>query len=221
MKNLLNKISLLSIIVLLFSCAEKSKEKTSRTDILPFYNEATFTPKWFDSDTQIPTNFHKIPVFSLTNQNGETVSNQTIDGKIYVADFFFTSCPGICPQMTKNMALIQEEFLNDTSILLLSHSVTPNTDSIPKLKAYAEEKGVVPGKWHLLTGSRKEIYDLGRKAYFAEEDLGITKKESDFLHTENFLLIDKKQHIRGIYSGLNLGAIHQLIADIKTLKKEN
>ena len=220
MKNILSKISLGFIALILFSCAEKPQEKTSRTDILPFYKEATFTPNWFDSPDEVPKNFHKIPSFSLTNQNGATISTKTVENKIYIADFFFTSCPGICPQMTKNMALLQEEFLTDTSIILLSHSVTPAKDSVSQLKMYAEEKGVISGKWHLLTGTRKEIYDLGRNAYFAEEDLGLTKKASDFLHTENFLLIDKNQHIRGIYSGLNLGAIRQLIADIKTLQKE-
>lgn len=222
MKNL--QLLLKSIIVLsllgFYSCAEKKQEKTSRTDILPFYNEATFTPNWFESSSDVPTDFHKIPAFSLTNQNNETITEESLNGKITIADFFFTTCPGICPKMTKNLKIIQDEFLKDEEILILSHSVTPIKDSVPVLKRHAEGKEIVSGKWHLLTGDRKQIYDLGRQAYFAEEDLGLTKKESDFLHTENFLLIDKNRRVRGIYSGLNKTAIQQLIADIKTLKKE-
>ncbi len=122
--------------------------------------------------------------------------------------------------MTSNMLLIQEEFKDDDEVLLLSHSVTPEYDSVPILKHYAEAKGVIPNKWHLVTGERKAIYSLGRHGYFVEEDLGMPKGEDDFLHTENFILIDKKRHIRGIYNGLNKTAIAQLIADIKTLKKE-
>ena len=137
-----------------------------------------------------------------------------------MVDFFFTSCPGICPKMTANMNILQEEFLKDDDILLLSHSVTPEKDSVTVLKRYAEAKDVVSNKWHLVTGSQQEIYKLGRKDYFVEEDLGIEKDVDEFLHTENFVLIDKNRHIRGIYNGLNKTAINQLIADIKTLKAE-
>lgn len=122
--------------------------------------------------------------------------------------------------MTSNMALVQEAFKEDDGVLLLSHSVTPEYDSVPILKTYADTKGVIPNKWHLVTGERKTIYDLGRYTYFVEEDLGVPKGEDDFLHTENFILIDGNGHIRGIYNGLNKTAIAQLIADIKTLKKE-
>ncbi len=202
-----------------FSCKRTvSEEKSSRVDMLPYYNEATFTPNWL-----LPTEnrgFHKIPSFSLTNQEGETVTGATFDDKIYVADFFFTSCPGICPKMTENMTLVQEAFKNDDDVLLLSHSVTPETDSVLTLKNYAKAKGVLSNKWHLVTGDRKQIYDLGRYAYFVEEDLGKEKTEDDFLHTENFVLVDKNKHIRGIYNGLNKTSVQQLIADIKTLREE-
>jgi protein SCO1/2 len=122
--------------------------------------------------------------------------------------------------MTTNMAVLQETFFEDDEVLLLSHSVTPVTDSVPILKNYAETKGVNSNKWHLVTGDRQQIYNLGRKAYFVEEDLGEEKTEDDFLHTENFVLVDKNKHIRGIYNGLNKTSIQQLIADIETLKKE-
>ncbi len=199
---------------------EPVKERTSRTEVLPYYNEASFSPHWFSKNSDSINALHRIPRFRLINQLGDTITEETFADKIYVVDFFFTSCPGICPKMTSNMALIQEAFKKDNGVLLLSHSVTPEIDSVPILRNYGEDKGVQPNKWHLATGERKQIYDLGRYAYFVEEDLGITKDENDFLHTENFILIDKSKHIRGIYNGLNKTAISQLIADIKTLQKE-
>ena len=211
---------LLFVFVLIVSCNNKA-EKTSRVANLPFYEDATFTPHWLDAGSDEVKEFHKIPDYSLTNQEGETVSSQTFKDKIYVADFFFTTCPGICPKMTANMSVLQEEFKDDDEILLLSHSVTPKIDSVAALKDYAIAKNVNSSKWHLVTGERKTIYDLGRQAYFVEEDLGEPKTEDDFLHTENFVLIDKNKHIRGIYNGLNKTSVQQLITDIKTLEKEN
>lgn len=215
------KIKILAILIfsVLFSC-KKGNEKTSRVATLPFYKEASFTPHWLTPNSEEEKTFHKIPSFSMTNQNGETITNKTLENKIYVADFFFTTCPGICPKMTNNMSLVQEAFKNDKDVMLLSYSVTPEKDNVVVLKDYALNKDVNSKKWYLLTGNRKEIYDLGRKSYFVEEDLGVEKSEDDFLHTENFVLIDKKQHIRGIYNGLNKNSVMQLIADIKTLKKE-
>ena len=192
----------------------------SRVETLPYYNEASFTPKWLNNVEDLET-FHKVPSFNLIDQNGESVTEQTFKEKIYVTDFFFTTCPGICPKMTENMALVQEAFKDDPEVLLLSHSVTPETDSVQVLKTYAENKGAISNKWYLVTGDRKQIYDLGRKTYFVEQDLGQEKDEDEFLHSENFVLIDKNKHIRGIYNGLNATAVQQLIADIKTLEKEN
>ncbi|MEN8879473.1 MAG: SCO family protein [Polaribacter sp.] len=205
------------LLLFLTSCKNSNK---SRVDTLPYYNEATFTPHWISPDNDTLNEFHKISPFKLTNQDGKIITEQTFKDKIYVVDFFFTSCPGICPKMTANMNILQEEFLKDDDILLLSHSVTPEKDSVTVLKRYAEAKDVVSNKWHLVTGSQQEIYKLGRKDYFVEEDLGIEKDVDEFLHTENFVLIDKNRHIRGIYNGLNKTAINQLIADIKTLKAE-
>ncbi|MCI2227834.1 SCO family protein [Polaribacter sp. MSW13] len=198
----------------------QKKEETSRVDALPYFNEASFTPKWISPTSKELTSFHRIPDFNLVNQNGETVTQKTFENKIYVADFFFTTCPGICPMMTSNMYKIQEEFKNDNDVLLLSHSVTPEKDSVVKLKEYALEKKIDDKKWHLVTGDRKQIYDLGRQFYFVEENLGEPLGIDDFLHTENFVLIDKNKHIRGIYNGLNRASIAQLIVDIKALKNE-
>ncbi|MEL6535698.1 MAG: SCO family protein [Bacteroidota bacterium] len=196
-------------------------ENRSRVQRLPFYNEATFTPHWLAPNDPALETFHRISPFQLINQEGDTVTHETFRDKIYVADFFFTICPGICPKMTSNMSRVQEAFLNDDEVLLLSHSVTPEMDSVPVLKEYAEAKGVLSEKWHLVTGSQQAIYRMGRQDYFVEEDLGMSKGEDEFLHTENFVLIDGKGHIRGIYNGLKKHSINQLIADIRTLKKES
>jgi protein SCO1/2 len=207
--------------LLLFNCKNDTrKQLDSRVATLPFYKEASFTPHWLKSGSEAQKMFHQIPAFNLMNQEGETITEATFTNKIYVTDFFFTTCPGICPKMTANMDILQQEFKTDAEILLLSHSVTPETDSVPVLKAYAENKGIDSKKWHLVTGKRSEIYDLGRNHYFVEEDLGETKTDADFLHTENFVLIDKNRQIRGIYNGLNKTAVQQLIADIKTLQLE-
>lgn len=221
------RIVLLFLLVLTISCKEQIKKEnikvveTSRVDYLPFYQDESFTPHWLTPGSKEEKSFHKIPDFKLLNQLGDTISQSTFENKIYITDFFFTTCPGICPQMTDNMAKIQEEFKEDDDILLLSHSVMPNTDTVSALKNYANNNNVIDNKWHLVTGDRNEIYALGRDHYFVESDLGEVKTIDDFLHTENFLLIDKNKHIRGIYNGLNRASIAQLITDIKALKGEN
>mgnify|MGYP000657498841 CR=1 FL=1 len=187
---------------------------------LPVYNPADVNPKLVDQSLVLIRRNHKVLDFSLINQNGETVTQQDYEGKIYVADFFFTRCMTICPVMTNNMGVLQEEFLNDDDVKFLSHSVTPSIDSVSVLKTYAEKNGVIDSKWHLVTGDKTEIYNLGRNEYFVENDLGIPKDINDFLHTENFLLIDKNKHIRGIYNGLNRASIAQLITDVEALLKE-
>lgn len=194
--------------------------ETSRVDYLPYYSDESFTPHWLTPNTDDERNFHKIPDFNLTNQLGEAVTQKTFKDKIYITDFFFTTCPGICPKMTGNMYKVQEAFKNDKDVLLLSHSVMPATDSVPVLKQYAEDYEVISGKWHLVTGDKNDIYNLGREQYFVENDLGEEKSIEDFLHTENFLLIDKNKHIRGIYNGLNRASVAQLIIDVKALKQE-
>lgn len=210
--------------LLLLGCQNPTEEeKTSRVDHLPFYNGPDFTAHWIKPNSDSLKDFHKISDFQLVNQLGDSISQQDLENKIYVADFFFTTCPGICPKMTKNLKLIQEAFPDDDQIRILSHSVTPSIDSVSVLKEYAENKGINSRQWFLLTGDRNGIYDLGRNAYFIEEDLGLEREEfgSEFIHTENFVLVDKNQHLRGIYNGLNKNSVHQLIADIKTLKKES
>lgn len=208
------------------ACKQKVKkeniktEETSRVEYLPYFGEESFTPNWLTPGSKEEKAFHKIPDFKLTNQLGDTITQKTFDDKIYIVDFFFTSCPGICLKMTSNMSKIQEAFKEDTDVLLLSHSVTPTIDSVATLNAYANKYNIKANKWHLVTGDKKEIYNLGRNHYFVENDLGELKSVDDFLHTENFLLIDKNKHIRGIYNGLNRASMAQLVTDIKALKQE-
>lgn len=197
-KNLLFLISVMTMI----ACSE-SKQDVRKAVTLPFYNEATYTPNWMSPDDSKSKTFHRISLFKLTNQEGEIIAEKSFENKIYVVGFFFTHCPKICPKMTTNVMLLQDEFLKDDDVLLISHAVTPGIDSVSVLKRYADNRGIVSHKWHLLTRSKQEIYKLGRKDYFVEENLGMTKEKDEFLYTENFVLIDKNRQIRGIYNGLN------------------
>ncbi len=187
---------------------------------LPYYNGPDFTPVWFNGATQVPGNFHSIPSFSFIDQDGDSITEKNIAGKIYVADFFFTACPGICPKLTKNLKIVQDTFQNDPEIILLSHSVTPLNDVPEVLKKYAGNYGVMDNKWFLLTGNKDSIYSIARNGYFADEDLGMKKDTSDFLHTENMLLIDKHRRIRGIYKGTSPAEMQNIINDIRLLKEE-
>lgn len=212
--------SLVALAVMTLSSCTEKEQNGSRVDALPYFSEASFTPQWLEADAPELANFHQIPSFELTNQEGELITEKTFEGKIYIVDFFFTSCPGICLKMTESMGKLQEEFMSDDDVLFLSHSVTPKKDSVPVLKSYADAKHVVSGKWHLATGDQKQIYQLGRQQYFVEEDLGLAKEDDEFLHTENFILVDHNRRIRGIYNGLNKSSMRQLAHDIKCLKKE-
>lgn len=205
-------ILLLSIL----ACGSASVEEGTA---LPFYNSADFTPEWISKDQTEYAQIHRIADFSFKNQEGQLISNQALMGKIYVADFFFTSCPSICPKMTSNLTRVQEEFRGDTDVQLLSYSVMPWVDSVSVLKSYAEIKGIDIRQWNLLTGAQEDIYDLARTSYFAEREIGIDKNSDEFLHTENFILVDGKGRIRGVYNGTLPVEVTRLITDIKTLKK--
>ena len=186
---------------------------------LPIYQPAMVSTELVDSAIQHQIKYHKIADFSLINQNGDTITQATYKDKIYVADFFFTTCQTICPIMTDNMVDIQKEIKNDEEVLLLSHSVTPQIDSVAQLKRYAIKKGVIDSKWNLVTGDKGEIYRLARKSYLAVKDDGMPD-DYGMVHTENFMLIDKKRQIRGYYDGTKKDEIKRLLKDLKTLKKE-
>jgi len=186
---------------------------------LPIYQPSMVSFQLVDSTIQHIKRFHKIDNFSLLNQNNSIVTNETYDGKIYVADFFFTTCPGICPIMKENMITLQDEFIDDDNILLLSHTVMPEIDSVKVLKKYSQEKGVVDSKWNLVTGDKKQIYNLARKSYLVAEDIA-SSNGYEMIHTENFVLVDSKRRIRGFYDGTDKNVMSNLINDIKILKRE-
>lgn len=185
--------------------------------MLPVYQPSMVDKSLVDSTLHYTKKYHRVNDFSLVNQNGDTITQDNYKDKIYVADFFFTTCPTICPIMTKNMGEIQEVIKDKPDIMLLSHSVTPEIDTVAQLKRYAVEKGVLDYKWNLVTGDKKQIYELARKSYLAVKNDG-DGGPFDMIHTENFILVDKKKRIRGFYDGTNREDIDRLLEDIKILE---
>ena len=202
------------ILVFVISCS------TNNTYI-PYYNSPDFTPYFLSNGEKIEEIIsHKISDFSFINQNEKTISNKEIEGKIHVANFMFTSCTSICPDMTGNMKFIEEAFSNDPRIAILSYSVTPWIDTPDKLADYVEFNDIKTNNWHFLTGNKSEIYSLARESYFAEETIGFSKDSTDFLHTEYFVLVDKTKRIRGIYNGTLMLEAQQVVKDINALLEE-
>nr|AOE10051.1 SCO1/SenC family protein [uncultured bacterium] len=186
---------------------------------LKIYNPADVNPRLVDFSMKHITKDHTIADFELTNQNGQKITNKNYKDKIYVADFFFTRCQTICINMAYNMSELQDFYKKDADILFLSHSVTPVIDSVAVLKEYADRKGVIDGKWNITTGAKTHIYELARKSYFAVLDEG-TGDENDFIHTEQFVLVDKEKRIRGYYDGTEKEDMEKLKKDIVLLKEE-
>lgn len=221
MKSLLYKYRKFFIVLILFSVITislfYSALKPQKT--LPIYNPADVNPELVDSTVQYKSKYHTIADFSFVNQNGDTITQKNYEGKIYVADFFFTTCGSICPKMTTNLADVQKAVLNNPKVMLLSHTVFPEVDSIPVLKAYAIKHGVVDSKWNLVTGDKKDIYTMARKSYLAVK-LGRPDQLYDMVHTENFVLVDQKRRVRGFYDGTNKEEIKRLLDDIDFLCKE-
>ena len=199
------------IIVLFYNALQPRK-------VLPVYQPADFNPELVDPELAHVKKYHTVADFALINQNGDTISQADYEGKIYVADFFFTTCLTICPIMTDNMGYLQSQIKDDPEVLLLSHSVTPEIDSVPRLKEYALEKGVMDRKWNLVTGDKKQIYELARKSYLAVKTDG-DGGPFDMIHTENFILVDKDRRIRGTYDGTKKEDMERLLADLEILKK--
>ena len=199
-----------AITLFLFYGALKPKKT------LPIYNPADVNPELVDSTIQYVSKYHTIADFSFTNQNGKTITQKDYEGKIYVADFFFTTCGTICPKMTANLVDVQKAIINNPKVMLLSHTVFPEVDTVAALKAYAMEHGVVDSKWNLVTGDKKEIYAMARKSYLAVK-LGKPSELYDMVHTENFVLVDAKKRVRGFYDGTKKEDIERLIEDINFL----
>ncbi len=188
-------------------------------DVLPVYHPSQLDPRLVEADVRKQRGEHHIMAFELTDQLGRTFTLDSVGDRIIVADFFFTTCKTICPRMTAEMARVQEAYMDEPRLLLLSHSVTPEMDSVPVLKAYADLHGADPARWRFLTGPRKQIYALSRRSYFAVLDEGDGGPD-DFVHTENFVLVDPQRRLRGFYDGTNTKDVDRLIKDIRKLLKE-
>lgn len=209
----LKTVFLFGLIVLGIShagCADKKVE-------VPYYHTPDFSPIWYSNGKDT---LHKIAGFSFVNQDGEIVSDKSLSGKIWVSNFFFTKCPKVCPAMTKNLKLVADAFKGNSGIVILSHSVTPEIDSVAKLREYAGHNGIDGKQWQLLTGDKMAIYTLARRSYFAEEEIGLNADSTEFLHTEHVLLVDKERHLRGIYNGTIQLEMERLKEDISKLLNE-
>jgi len=187
---------------------------------LPIINPSDLNPALVDDSLERTGLNHRIGDFSLLSQDSVLITQANLEGKIYVADFFFASCQTICVDMAKNMRLLQETFKNDPELVLVSHTVYPEKEGVGVMRAYADLQQVIPNKWYFLTGDKEQIYTLARKHYFAVMEPGATFNEHDFIHTDNFTLVDSKKRIRGMYVGTDDLEIQKLIADIKILLKE-
>jgi protein SCO1/2 len=205
---------LLSTIILYLFYTALKPAKT-----LPIYNPADVNPELVDSTVQYISKYHTIADFSFVNQNGKTITQKDYRGKIYVADFFFTTCGSICPKMTANLFEVQKAIINNPKVMLLSHTVFPEVDNVSILKAYAIKNGVDDSKWNLVTGDKKEIYTMARKSYLAVK-MGKPNELYDMVHTENFVLVDAKSRVRGFYDGTKEEDIQKLITDINFLSNE-
>ncbi len=210
----LKKYLICSVISFLFVSCDSNKNE------LPYYNSANFDPVFLRYNEVVDKVInHKIEDFVLVDENGLDFGSKNLKGKIHVANFIFTSCTHICPKMTTNMGVVEQQFQNDSELNLVSFTVTPWLDSPEVLKRYKEEFTQNSKNWHFLTGKKAEIYSIARRSYFAEEEIGFTKDSTDFLHTEHFLLIDDSLRIRGVYNGTLGLEMEQLINDIRLLKK--
>ena len=189
------------------------------SDTLPIYHPAQIDQRLVDPEVKQAEGEHHISDFNLIDQFGGQFSLADVGERIIVADFFFTTCATICPKMSAQMERVQAAYKDEPRLLLLSHSVTPEIDSVPVLAAYALLHNADPARWRFLTGDRKEIYGLARKSYFAAMDEGDGGPD-DFVHTENFVLVDPKRRIRGFYDGTDPTDVDRLIGDLKKLLKE-
>jgi len=188
---------------------------------IPYYNTPDFTPTFLSENQELQNTItHQISDFSFVNQYKQIITNKEIEGKVHVANFMFTSCTSICPDMTGNMKLVEEAFFNDERVAVLSYSVTPWIDTPDKLLDYVKFNDIKTNNWHFLTGSKNDIYSLARESYFAEESIGFSKDSTDFLHTEYFILVDKNKRIRGVYNGTLMLESKQVVEDIKILLEE-
>ena len=218
-KIFLKRYGLLIVFFIVFSVVAISSFNYVQTQEkkLPIYSPSMVSDELVEEDLRYVKKYHRISDFSLLNQNGNNVTQEDYKNKIYVADFFFTTCPDICPIMTGNMLYLQEN-LKDTNVMLASFSVTPKIDTVEVLKEYSTLKGVDDSRWNLMTGDKKQIYDLARKSYLVAKAIPDGKNHG-MIHTENFVLVDRDKRIRGYYDGTNIEDMDKLLDDIQILIK--
>lgn len=188
----------------------KNEQKPIRT--LPYFGQKN-TIKNGD------TSYHEVKPFCFINQYNEKVTEETVKNKIYITDFFFTTCQSICPIMSSQLERVYQEFKNNKDILILSHTVSPEEDSVNVLMDYANLHGVKDKQWLFLTGEKKHLYDMARTSYLLNNEVG-NGDDEDFIHTQNFALVDKEKHLRGFYDGTDSIEVTRLITDIKVLIEE-
>jgi protein SCO1 len=198
-------------------CSAAAMGWRGRTEALPFYTSRDLTPRWISPRSAEYGRIHRIAPFSLVDQHGRTVTERDVDGKVYVASFFFTRCQQLCPILGNGLRRVQAAFAGDTGVAILSHSVTPEIDSVAALRHWAEMRGV-RGRWHLLTGDRAQIERLARRSYFVELRDTTGNTQGTLVHTETLVLVDGRRRIRGVYDGSLPYDVNQLIADIRTLR---
>ncbi len=187
----------------------------------------TYSLRYLDKPETLPVmganTGHKVQPFKFVNQEGDTVTQDAVKGKIYVVEYFFTTCKGICPRMNENMSKVYEAFRGNERVMILSHTVDPKKDTVEAMKAYSLRFEADPEQWMFLTGDKKELYDAARYSYLisAADDTATVDIQSDFIHTDRFVLVDGDGYIRGrFYKGTDMGEVNQLIGDIKMLLKE-
>ncbi|MCA0430015.1 MAG: SCO family protein [Bacteroidetes bacterium] len=202
-------IALIPIAFTLFYFLKTKQNKPIRE--LPY-----FGPKSYSKTSD--TTYHTIPEFTFTNQHNKSFTDKQLNGKIYITEYFFTTCKSICPIMNTNLQKVYQTFYNDTSIYIVSHTVDPETDSVNVLKEYAQLHNVKNNQWQFLTGNKVDLYAIARKGYLLNTEEG-NGGEEDFIHTQNFALIDKEKRIRGFYDGTDTAEINRLIIDVKLLKQ--
>ncbi len=218
-KSFLKRYGLLIVFFIVFSVVAISSFNYVQTQEkkLPIYSPSMVSDELVEEEMRYVKKYHRISDFSLLNQNGNNVTQEDYKNKIYVADFFFTTCPDICPIMTGNMLYLQEN-LKDTNVMLASFSVTPKIDTVEVLKEYSTLKGIDDSRWNLMTGDKKQIYDLARKSYLVAKAIPDGKNHG-MIHTENFVLVDRDKRIRGYYDGTNIEDMDKLLDDIQILIK--
>lgn len=214
----MKKLALGVLVIVLWNACKPGSGNTDKKT-LPIYGNRHPIERGVNGKTITDTIYDTIPAFKFVNQYGDSISNKSLDGDIYVADFFFTTCPSICPVMARNMLNVYNAFKTTGDVKILSHSIDPKHDSVPVLKKYADKLGVTGNTWWFLQGKKEDVYKIAEKNY-----LVAVKKDSTaaggYIHAGYFVLIDKQKRIRGSYDGTDPKQVDQLIADIKELKQE-